>query len=49
MVFDDDGRLNMRLGSDAVGYGFMVLEMSGECWVAASNYSTAIQFVAPNR
>ena len=50
VVFDRQNRLNLRMGADGIGYGFITIELTGECWFSAPGpYGTAVNFVAPNR
>jgi hypothetical protein len=49
MVFDDAGRLNLRVGESAVGFTFMVCGLTGECWRSTAHYADPIEFVLPNR
>lgn len=50
VVFDRQNRLNIRMGADGIGYGFITIELTGECWFSAPGpYGTAVEFVTPNR
>ena len=50
VVFDRQNRLNLRMGADGIGYGFITIELSGECWFSAPGpYGTAVNFVTANR
>jgi hypothetical protein len=49
MVFDNAGRLNLRVGESAVGFTFMVCGLTGECWRSTAHYADPIEFVLPNR
>ena len=50
VLFDQQNRLNLRMGADGIGYGFITIELTGECWFSAPGpYDTAVNFVAPNR
>ena len=49
-VFDDQNRLNLRVGDDGTSYGFMTVDLVGECWFSAFGpYPTAVHFVTRNR
>ena len=49
LVFDDAGRLNLRVGESVVGFTFMVCGLTGECWRSTAHYPDPIEFVLPNR
>jgi hypothetical protein len=48
MLFDQQGRLNLRVEGGRVSPQFMIVAVSGDCWFSTEPFVTA-QFLLPNR
>jgi hypothetical protein len=49
MVFDQAGRLNLRMGDQPQGYNFVVCDLAGQWWHATTQLADPIDFVLPNQ
>jgi hypothetical protein len=49
MVFDDAGRLNLRVGDPGVINASAVCDLPAQCWKSSVDHADPIEFVLPNR